>query len=121
MFVNSHSSRVEEEPPGVGLQLESEQATMDWRQSLPENSECQSQLNELTRQQLSREVDVVTKESLADWGVVACVLLNNLITGIDVTGFGVFYPYLVEHFEATTAAVGWCSSIAGFFQAAVGK
>ena len=119
--VDSLASRYKDEPPAVALQLESEHVTMDKQNSSPEHSECESLLNESPQQQEAREENVEAKESLADWGVVVCVFLSNLIAAIDFTGFGVFYPFLVEHFDATTAAVGWCSSINGFFQSVVGK
>src|SRR5688572_545442 len=120
--VDSLTSRYKDGPPSVVSQLESECATMDKQNSSPEHSDSESRLNESTQQQqkASKE-NVVAKESLADWGVVVCVFLSNFITALDINGIGVFYPFLVEHFEATTAAVGWCSSINGFFQAAVGK
>jgi len=94
---------------------------MNKQSGSPKHSECESHLSDSPQQQETRKVDVETKESLADWGVVACVFLSNLISAIDISGFGVFYPYLVEHFGAATSAVGWCSSINGFFQAVVGK
>src|SRR6218665_657074 len=108
-------------PPTVIPQLESGHAPVDTNHSLTGHSECKSQLNASSQQQKVRNVDVDTKESLADWGLVACVFLSNLIAAIDITGFGVFYPYLVEQFDASTAAVGWCSSANGVFQAVLGK
>lgn len=94
---------------------------MDKQNGSSEHGESESRLNDSQQQQKTRNVDVEPKESLADWGVVVCVFFSNFIAAIDMSGFGVFYPYLVEHFNATTAAVGWCSSITGFFQAVVGK
>ena len=94
---------------------------MKRKNSSREQNECESRLSDSPGQQETREESVIAKESLAAWGVVACVFLSNFISAIDFTGFGVFYPYLVEHFEATTAAVGWCYSINGFFQAVVGE
>lgn len=94
---------------------------MDKQNGSSEHGESESRLNDSPQQQKTRNVDVEPKESLADWGVVVCVFFSNFIAAIDMSGFGVFYPYLVEHFNATTAAVGWCSSITGFFQAVVGK
>jgi len=118
--VVSLASIVEDGPPADASQLECEPAMFKENGST-EHHECKSRLNPSPENQESKEDIAVRKESWADWGVVACVFLSNLIAAIDITGFGVFYPYLMEHFHATTAAVGWCSSISGFFQAIVGK
>ena len=116
--VESLASRFEDGPTAITSPLESEHAIPAKENSSTEHSK--SRLNGSTQNHEKEEV-VVRKESLADWGVVACVFLSNCISTIDFTGIGVFYPYLVEHFDATTAAVGWCSSISGFSQAVVGK
>ena len=112
---DSLASRVKGGPPGVSSQPESEPAIT------AAEIKCKSRLSDPPQNQDAREAIGVGKESLADWFVVACVFLSNVIASIDYTGFGVFYPYLVQHFDATTAAVGWCSSISGFSQAVTGK
>jgi hypothetical protein len=119
--VDSLGSRYKDGPNVVVSQLESEYVVIDRQQSSLKHSEYESSLNASPQQQEASEEAVVAKESLANWGVLACVFLSNFIAAIDLTGFGVFYPFLVEHFDATTAAVGWCSSINGFFQSVVGK
>src|SRR6218665_820695 len=116
---DSLASRAENGSPAVPSQLESERAIPVKENSSTQHNE--SQLNASPQNQEARQEIDVGKESLADWGVVVCVFLSNLISAIDYNGFGVFFPYLVQHFDATTAAVGWCSSISGFFQAVVGK
>src|SRR6218665_97254 len=118
--VDSQASRSEDDGPSeVVPRLQSEHEASSKQKSYIKRSECESWLNASSQQREARKVDE-TKGSLADWGVVACVFLSNFIAAIDFTGFAVLFPYLVEHFDARTAAVGWCSSISGFFQALVG-
>ena len=117
----SQAMRFEDTPSSIIPQLESGHVPVGRNNSFTEHSEFKSQLYASPQQQEARKVNVNTKESLADWGLVTCIFISNLISALDVTGFGVFYPYLMEHFDASTAAVGWCSSANGVFQAVVGK
>ena len=119
-----YATRFEYRLSSLVPQLENGHVQVGRNNNFAEYSECKSQLNVLKglpKQQKARQVNVDTKESLADWGLVACVFISNVISASDFTGFGVFYPYLVEQFDASTAAVGWCSSANGVFQAVVGK
>lgn len=115
------SSRYKDIPHAILLQREGGRTTMNMHTSSREHSECESRLSDSLQQPEAKEQKAVATESLADWGLVVCVAFSNMFNALDMTGFGVFYPYLVDHFEATTAAVGWCSSINGFFQSAVGE
>ena len=54
------------------------------------------------------------KETAFDWLVLACAFGSNVIFGMDFNCFSVFYPSLVEYFEATTAQVAWVASIQTF-------
>jgi len=54
------------------------------------------------------------KETAFDWLVLACAFGSNVIFGMDFNCFSVFYPSLVEYFQATTAQVGWVLSIQTF-------
>lgn len=57
------------------------------------------------------------KESAFDWMVLLCAFGSNLTFGMDFTSFSVFYPCLMEYFQATSAQVGWCLSIETFVTA----
>jgi len=49
-------------------------------------------------------------ESLADWFIVCCVFLVNLMNGINYAAYGVLYLPISEMFHSSRAAVGWIQS-----------
>lgn len=51
------------------------------------------------------------KESAFDWIVLVSAFGSNVSFGMDFYSFSVFYPCLMEYFQATAAQVGWCLSI----------
>lgn len=55
--------------------------------------------------------DPQAKESAFDWIVLVSTFGSNVSFGMDFYSFSVFYPCLMEYFEATAAQVGWCLSI----------
>jgi len=50
-------------------------------------------------------------ESLSDWFVMICVLLNNFLSSIGFASFGVLYIPITEMFQSSRAAVGWIISL----------
>ena len=49
-------------------------------------------------------------ESLADWLVLICVFLCNIMNGINYAAYGVLYLPITEMFHSSRAAVGWIQS-----------
>jgi len=54
--------------------------------------------------------NAVQSESLADWFVMACVILCNAMNGINYAAYGVLYLPIADMFQASRAAVGWIQS-----------
>ena len=49
-------------------------------------------------------------ESLSDWLVMICVLLSNILNGVNYASYGVLYLPITEMFQSSRAAVGWIQS-----------
>ena len=49
-------------------------------------------------------------ESMSDWLVMVCVLLCNILNGINLASYGVLYLPITEMFRSSRAAVGWIVS-----------
>jgi len=49
-------------------------------------------------------------ESLSDWFVMTCVLLCNIMNGINHGSYGVLYLPMTEMFKSSRAAIGWIQS-----------
>ena len=49
-------------------------------------------------------------ESLSDWLVMICVLLCNILNGVNQASYGVLYLPITEMFQSSRAAVGWIQS-----------
>ena len=49
-------------------------------------------------------------ESLSDWFVMICVLLCNILNGINNASYGVLYLPITEMYQSSRAAVGWIMS-----------
>jgi len=54
--------------------------------------------------------NAIQSESLADWFVMACVILCNVMNGINYAAYGVLYLPIADMFQASRAAVGWIQS-----------
>lgn len=54
------------------------------------------------------------REAFPDWLVMTCAFLFSACTGLEASGFCVFYPELSRRFEASQGAVGWCNGIQFF-------
>lgn len=50
-------------------------------------------------------------ETAADWLILICVILFNMLNGLNFASYSVLYVHLVELFNTTRAAVGWIQSI----------
>lgn len=87
------------------------------------NSDPAAELNSVNGNHSGKSVESRNqpKETAFDWLVLLCSFGSNVIFGMDFNSFSVFYPALVEYFDATTAQVGWCFSIEAFISSVGGK
>ena len=68
------------------------------------------------------ESSVATQtESLSDWFVMICVLLCNIMNGINYGSYGVLYLPMTEMFQSSRAAVGWIQSFDVAFGSFLGE
>ena len=50
-------------------------------------------------------------EAVDVWVVLACACIGCLLAGMELAAFSVYYTDLVERYDASYAAVGWCVGI----------
>jgi len=65
-------------------------------------SECEPQCSVVE----NASPEAAQTESLSDWFVMICVLLSNLLTGMNYASYGVLYVPITEMFQSSRAAVG---------------
>jgi len=73
-------------------------------------SEVDEQLIAVESKAKQKCENVTQSESLADWFVVICVFLCNVMNGINYAAYGVLYLPITDMFHSSRAAVGWIQS-----------
>ena len=71
-------------------------------------SECEPQCTHTDTK--NAQPEAAQTESVSDWLVMVCVLLCNILNGINLASYGVLYLPITEMFRSSRAAVGWIVS-----------
>jgi len=78
-----------------------------------ESLECETECSAIENE----SPEAAKTESLADWLVLICVFLCNVLNGINIASYGVLYQPITELFQSSRAAVG----LIGSFDFALGS